>query len=88
MREIREQIAALGIVNAGTGRIRPKNDMNLVEALAKLLKGKQMSVTEATSKVQEAGYKTSAANFRTIVNQTLIKSNRFKKISRGQYTTA
>ncbi|QOJ00188.1 MAG: hypothetical protein HRU70_06685 [Phycisphaeraceae bacterium] len=69
-------------------RKRPKNDSNLIEALAKLLKGKTMSVTEASQKVQQAGYKTTAANFRTIVNQTLIKSDKFKKISRGQYTAA
>ena len=36
--------------------------------------------------VQRAGYKTSSSTFRTIVNITLIKSGRFKKVSRGQYT--
>jgi hypothetical protein len=46
-----------------------------------------MSVTQATQKVQDAGYKTTAANFRTIVNQTLIRDNRFKRVSRGQYTS-
>lgn len=81
-----------GSVSGGGGRVggvrkRPKNDKNLVEALSDLLRGKTMSVTEATAEVQRAGYKTSAANFRTIVNQTLIKSNRFKKVSRGKYTT-
>lgn len=71
------------------GRRRPKNDANLVESLAKLLKGKTMGVTEAADAVQNAGYQTSAANFRTIVNQTLIKHrNVFKKVSRGQYTAA
>ena len=68
------------------GRLRPRNDMNLVEALAKVLSGKTMSVTEVTEAVQRAGYRTSSENFRTIVNQTLIKSDRFKKVSRGQYT--
>lgn len=86
------QIRAHGGVVGGGGRVagvrkRPKNDRNLVEALSDLLRGKTMSVTEATAEVQRAGYKTSAANFRTIVNQTLIKSNRFKKVSRGKYTT-
>lgn len=60
--------------------------MNLVEALVKLLKGRTMSVTEMTAAVQKAGYKTTSPNFRTIVNQTLIKSDRFKKVARGQYT--
>ncbi|MBX3358630.1 MAG: hypothetical protein KF745_09380 [Phycisphaeraceae bacterium] len=68
-------------------RTRPKNDMNLVESLQKLLTGKTMSVTDATQAVQDAGYKTSAENFRTIVNQTLINSGKFKRVSRGQYTT-
>jgi hypothetical protein len=44
-------------------------------------------VTQVAAAVQKAGYKTFAANFRTIVNQTLIKNRKiFKKISRGQYT--
>lgn len=73
---------------SSTGRKRPKNDMSLAEALAKLLKNKTMGVTEITSAVQKAGYKTNAENFRTIVNQTLIKDDRFKKVSRGQYTAA
>ena len=69
------------------GRKRPKNDMNLVEALTKTLKGKTMGVTELAEAVQKNGYKTSAANFRTIVNQTLIKHPKtFKKVSRGQYS--
>lgn len=70
-----------------TGRKRPRNTSNLVEALAKTLNGKTMSVTEVTNAVQKAGYKTTSPNFRTIVNQTLLgKKGTFKKISRGQYT--
>ena len=67
-------------------RRRPRNEMNLVEALAQLLKGKTMSVTDAAEAVQRAGYKSSSANFRLIVNQALLKSPKFKKVSRGQYT--
>lgn len=79
--------ALAGRTKSGAPRKRPKNDMNLVEALKKLLTGKTMSVTEAGVAVQKAGYKTSSANFRTIVNQTLIReSGTFKKVSRGQYT--
>lgn len=69
------------------GRKRPKNDSNLVEALYELLKGKTMSVTDATEAVQQAGYKTTSKTFRTIVNQTLINSGKFKRVSRGQYTS-
>jgi len=74
---------------AGGGRRkRPKNTMTLEDALAKVLNGKEMGVTEAANAVQKAGYRTSAANFRTIVNQTLLRSDRFKKVSRGLYTAA
>ena len=73
-------------VGSGVGRKRPRNTMNLEDALAKTLKGKTMSVTDATSAVKASGYKTTAANFRTIVNATLLKSKKIKKISRGQYT--
>jgi hypothetical protein len=74
-------------VSRGGGRTRPRNEMSLEDALAKLLAGKTMSVTEATEAVQRAGYRTGAENFRTIVNQRLISSGKFKKVSRGQYTT-
>jgi len=72
-----------------SGRRRPKNKMNLADALHALLKGKTLSVTEASAKVQEAGYKTtSPKNFRTIVNQTLINhGTMFKRVGRGQYTS-
>ncbi|MCC6428053.1 MAG: hypothetical protein IT435_14685 [Phycisphaerales bacterium] len=84
------QIRSHGVsVGGGGGGTRPRNEMNLVESLAKVLKGKTLSVTDAAEAVQAAGYKTSAENFRTIVNQALIKNNKvFKKIDRGQYTAA
>ena len=78
-----------GRVGAIPGRKRPRNESNLAEALAKVLKGKTMGVTEVAEAVQKAGSQTTAANFRTIVNQCLIKNNKvFKKIGRGQYTAA
>jgi hypothetical protein len=87
--QVDAQIAKQGIAVPGSGGTRPRNSMNLVESLAKVLKGKTMSVTEAAEAVQAAGYRTSAANFRTIVNQALIKnSKQFKKVERGQYTAA
>ncbi len=70
-----------------TIRRRPKNDMNLVEALGKVLNGKTMSVTEVSVAVQKAGYKTTSPSFRTIVNQTLINSGKFRRVERGRYTS-
>jgi len=78
--------ADIGTTARGMVRRRPRNEANLADSLVKMLTGKTMSVTEASEKVVEAGYRTTAANFRTIVNQTLIRDKRFKKISRGQYT--
>ncbi|MEL6330188.1 MAG: hypothetical protein AAFR38_11045 [Planctomycetota bacterium] len=86
--EIDRELGTLGASHvAGVGRKRPKNEMKLADALVKLLTGRTMSVTEATEAVQEAGYRTSSSTFRTIVNQTLIKDSRFKKVARGQYTS-
>lgn len=92
LNELDALIRASGGTLSGTGAVgvrkRPKNDTNLEEALARMLKGKTMSVTEASIEVQKSGYRTSAENFRTIVNQCLIRSKKFKKVSRGQYTAA
>ncbi len=74
---------------ATSGRKRPRNKSNLVEALAKTLKSKTMSVTDVSVAVQRNGYKTTSPNFRTIVNQTLLGNKKtFKKVSRGQYRAA
>jgi len=86
--QVDTELGAVGALGAG-GRIRrrPRNEMNLVDSLAVVLNGKTMSVTDVTQAVQKAGYITTAANFRTIVNQALIREKKvFKKISRGQYT--
>ena len=70
-------------------RTRPKNEMPLVATLQKVLKGKTMRVNDTVEAVQKMGYRTSASNFRTIVNAALLKKgNGFKKVGRGQYTVA
>jgi len=86
--QVDTELAAVGALSASGGvRRRPRNEMNLVDSLAQVLDGKTMSVTDVTAEVQKAGYLTTAANFRTIVNQALIREKKvFKKISRGQYT--
>lgn len=71
---------------AGRGGSRPRNETNLADALVAMLKSTTMSVTEVAEAVQKAGYKTTSPNFRTIVNQTLVKDTRFKRVGRGQYT--
>ena len=85
------QIAAMGLKEGGgrsgaSGGKRPKNAMSLVEALAKALQGKTMGVGEAAKAVQKAGYRSSAKNFRVVVNIALINSGKFKRVERGQYT--
>ncbi|MCA9304045.1 MAG: hypothetical protein KC996_07985 [Phycisphaerales bacterium] len=69
------------------GAHRPKNTSNLGDALVKLLRGREMTVSEAAEAVQAAGYATTANNFRTIVNQKLISDKRFRKVRRGVYST-
>lgn len=71
----------------GRGRGRGRNAQSLTEVMEAVLKksGKPMRVGEIVSAVQQAGYRSSSANFRGIVNQTLIKDKRFSAASRGHY---
>ena len=85
--DIREAGGLVAAVSGG-GRVRPRNDQNLADSLADLLKDQTLSVTTAAEEVQRAGYKTTSPNFRTIVNQTLLKDARFKRVGRGQYTSS
>ena len=90
--ELDAEITALGIAigrptPATAGRKRPRNEKNLVDSLHSLLKGRTMGVSEAAIAVQDAGYKTTSPNFRTIVNQSLLSNKKlFHKVARGQYT--
>lgn len=85
--DIQAQIEKLGgRVGPTTSGRRHKNDLTLPEHLAKVLKGKTLSVTDAAAAVQTSGYKTSSNNFRTQVNIALIKSGLFKRVGRGEYT--
>jgi hypothetical protein len=85
LRKLEDQMASYGGRTSGGGR-RARNKQSLVDVLAQVLKGKTMGVPEAADAVLATGYTSNAANFRLIVNQALIKSERFKKVSRGQYT--
>ncbi|MDX9911651.1 MAG: hypothetical protein RBS39_07465 [Phycisphaerales bacterium] len=73
-------------VGALRGRPRGGRESTLADALVQVLSGQVMGVTEVAEAVQSAGYVTNSPNFRTIVNQTLIKDDRIKKVARGQYT--
>lgn len=70
-----------------TRRKRPRNEMPLGDALVKAMKGRKQpaGVGDLVEAVKKQGYKSSASNFRSIVNQTLLKDNRFKNVGRGQY---
>ena len=78
--------AQAGLTARVTGRKRPKNDTNLIDALKAALKGKTMGVSEVAEAVQKAGYRSSSGNFRTVVNLALLKKEHFKKVERGRYT--
>lgn len=89
--QIDRQIAALdgagngGAIAGASGR--PRNDQPLPDVIASVLKknGKPMRVGDITEGVLATGYSTTSANFRGIVNQALIKDDRFKQESRGFY---
>lgn len=96
--EIDEHLAALGEQRPPATR-RPSRTTkkrrrtrsdggSLADTLHTVLRGKKMSVAKAADAVLASGYatKSSAKNFRVIVNQTLTKDRRFKRVSRGVYT--
>ena len=77
-----------GTVRRGGGGSRARNDKSLAEVLADVLmkSGEAMGVGDIVSAVEATGYRSSSANFRGIVNQTLIKERkRFTSPSRGMY---
>jgi hypothetical protein len=69
----------------GGGRVR--NETSLVQAMATVLKdGKPMRVGDIADAVMRGGYRSNSANFRGIVNQTLIKERKqFQSAGRGLY---
>jgi hypothetical protein len=69
----------------GGGRVR--NEQSLVKMIEGVLgkTAKPMNVGDIASEVQRRGYKSNSANFRGIVNQTLIKEKQFSQASRGMY---
>ena len=67
---------------------RARNEQSLPEVLEVVMQsGKPMKVGEIVDAVQAAGYRSNSANFRAIINQTLIKERkRFQSTGeRGTY---
>jgi hypothetical protein len=75
-----------GVGGGGPGS-RARNEHSLVEAIESVMKGgKAMRVGDIVEAVQAGGYRSNSANFRGIVNQTLIKERkRFAAADRGVY---
>jgi hypothetical protein len=79
---IDREIGRLGGSGAGGGR----NDVSLPDAMeAALQKKGTLRVGEIVDAVLAGGYRSKSANFRGIVNQTLIKDKRFVSSERGVY---
>ena len=78
------QIEGSGI---GRGGGRARNAKSLNDTLEDVLRsnGKPMKVGDIVDAVKATGYRSSSANFRGIVNQTLIKDKRFGASERGMY---
>ena len=82
--------AAGGTAGGGrgsAGRSRVRNELSLQDAIHHVLSKTSgpMPVGDIMDKVLATGYKSKSANFRGIVNQTLIKDKRFASSGRGVY---
>jgi len=84
--QIDKQIAALGGAGLGAAGGRARNEKSLVAMLEEVMGGgKPMGVGDIVAAVQKKGYRSTSANFRGIVNQTLIKEKQFTSAGRGMY---
>jgi hypothetical protein len=74
------------IAKLGGGGVSGRNEISLPAAMeAALKKHGTMKVGDIVDAVIAAGYHSKSANFRGIVNQTLIKDKRFVSSGRGVY---
>jgi hypothetical protein len=78
------------IESLGGGKARGRRGRN-AQSLTAIMEdvlgksGKPMQVGDIVDKVLSSGYRSTSANFRGIVNQTLIKDKRFGSAGRGLY---
>ena len=72
---------------AGGGGGRARTAKSLLDTLEAVLRegGRPMKVAEIMDGAIASGYRSGSANFRGIVNQTLIKDKRFGQVERGVY---
>jgi DNA-binding transcriptional MerR regulator len=88
IRQLGGSVRGGGRGRGGGGGTRARNAQSLVACIETVLKdaGKPMKVGDITAGVQKCGYRSNSANFRSIVNQTLIKERkRFGQAGRGVY---
>jgi hypothetical protein len=73
--------------SGGGAGTRARNPKSLTAMMEDVLgrSGKPMNVGDIAEAVQRGGYRSNSANFRAIVNQTLIKDKRFGSAGRGMY---
>ena len=88
--QIDRQIARVGggaMNGLRGGGVRARNERSLLDTIEGVLTkaGKPLSVSAILEGVHATGYRSGSANFRGIVNQTLIKDKRFGQVSRGVY---
>src|SRR5205823_4233275 len=84
--QIDKEIAALGGASLRVAGARVRNEKSLIAMLEEVMGGgKPMGVGDIAAAVQKKGYRSNSANFRGIVNQTLIKEKQFTSAGRGMY---
>ena len=79
--------ARRGAGGSGGPGSRPRNEHSLLDTIETVLRnaGKPMRVSDIMDGVLSSGYRSGSANFRGIINQTLIKDKRFGQVQRGVY---
>ena len=89
LEDIDDKIRRLGgsAVSIRGGGRRARNDHSLVEVIHSVLQkaSRPLRVSAIADAANQAGYRSSSANFRGIVNQMLIKDPRFTSQNRGFY---